>query len=260
MISMPLFKQNWKSNIKMLVVFTIALCVFITVMCYVFTPAALDGLQKVDTGLVGNLLGGANTLIGFVGNSFFAIMAIIFPMIYSIMVGNKLIAEKVDQGTMAGLLATPNKRIKIIFTCALFFILSLIAMWLIVFLIGVLAANIFQPGHLDINAFCRLCFGCFLYHFVISGICFFSSTIFNTSKMAVSIGGGISLFFFLVNLIVKLSSDLDILKYFTLNTLFDTTKLISGDQYIGNLIIMFSLGAVLYIGSLIIFPKKDLPL
>lgn len=260
MISLPLFIQNWKTHIKLLTLFTLALCLFITLMCNVFTPSALNGLNNVNSGIVENMLGEVNSLIGFIGNSFFALMAIIFPMLYTIIVGTKLIAEKIDHGTMAGLLSTPIKRINIILTDVTFFILSLLLMWLVVFLVGYLAASIFQPSALNVSAYCRLCIGCFLYHFVISSICFCTSTIFNSTKMSLSIGGGISLTFFLINLIVKLSNDLDVIKYFTLNTLFDTAKLISGNGYMENLIILLFIGTVLYITSLVIFQKKDLPL
>ena len=259
-ISLPLFKQNWLSNLNLLILITLALCVFITVMCNVFTPSTLDSLQGADGGLIGNIVGGVHSLVEFIGNSFFAIMAIIFPMLYSIVVANKLMVEKVEQGTMAGLLATPTKRITIVSTNALFFILSLVLMWLVVFIVGVLAANVFQPDALDVDAFARLCIGCFLYHFVISSICFCASTIFNTTQVSLGLGGGISLFFFLVNLIMKLSNELDFLKYFTLNTLFDTTALISGEGYIENLIILLLIGTILYLTSIIIFPRKDLPL
>ena len=260
MISLPLFKQNWKSNIRFLMLFTLALCIFITVMSNVFTPTTIDSLQGAGGMVIGNILNGVNSLVDFFGNSFFAIMAILFPMLYSIIVGNKLVAEKVDQGSMAGLLATPTKRIKIILTNAVFFILSLILMWLIVFGVGVAAAHIFQPGELHIDAFARLCIGCFLYHFAISSICFCASSIFNTTKTALSIGGGISLFFFLDGLIVKLSSDLDALKYFTLNTLFDTKTLIAGEGYALDFVILICLGIFLYLTSFVVFTKKDLPL
>ena len=259
-ISLPLFKQVWLSNLKVLILVTLALCVFITVMCNVFTPTTLNSLQSAEGSLIGNIVGGVDSLVGFIGNSFFAIMAIIFPMLYSIFVGNKLMAEKVEQGTMAGLLATPTKRITIVLTSALFFILSIILMWLVVFIVGVVAANTFQPDALNVDAFARLCIGCFLYHFVISSICFCTSTIFNTTQASLGIGGGISLFFFLVNLIMKLSNELDYLKYLTLNTLFDTTSLISGEGYVENLIILLLMGIVLYAISIVIFPRKDLPL
>ncbi|MCI9176656.1 MAG: hypothetical protein HFH49_17370 [Lachnospiraceae bacterium] len=55
-------------------------------------------------------------------NSFYALMAIMFPMVYSIMAGSRLIAEKIDKGNMAGFLSTPTTRLKITISSAVYFI------------------------------------------------------------------------------------------------------------------------------------------
>ena len=97
-------------------------------MTNVFTPATVDQLQSATEGTIAaNILTGNGTLIGFMANSFYALMAIIFPMAYSIMLGNRLIAERVDKGSMAGFLSTPTTRSQITVTSALYLVLSLIA-------------------------------------------------------------------------------------------------------------------------------------
>lgn len=260
-ISFPLFSQISKSNIKFLAAFTVVLCVFLIVMCSVFTPSMIESLESSTDGtVINNLLGKTNTLIGFMSNSFYTLMAIIFPMVYSIMVGNRLIAEKVDHGSMACLLSTPTTRRQISLTSSLYFILSLIIMWLVATVIGIVAANIFQPDALDVETFISMNIGCFLYHFVISSICFAASCIFNSSKSSLTVGAGIPLTFFVINLFIKLSENLDWLKYFTLNTLFDTNKILEGSGYGSDFIIMLIIGIILYCIGIIIFDKKDLPL
>ena len=210
--------------------------------------------------MIGNLFGGNHTLIGFMANSFYALMAIIFPMVYSIMVGNRLVAEKIDRGSMACLLSTPTTRLQIILTSALYFILSLTLMWSVATIVGIIAANIFQPDALDIKTFISMNIGCFLYHFVISSICFCSSCLFNTSKKSLTFGAGIPLAFFVINLFIKLSENLDWLKYFTLNTLFNTQKIIEGSGFENDFIVLLVTGIVLYLIGIIVFNKKDLPL
>ncbi len=111
MFSFPYFRQIVKSNIKFLAAFTLVLCVFLIVMTNVFTPEAVSGLQSATEGtLAAQILTGNGTLISFMANSFYALMAIVFPMVYSIIVGNRMIAEKVDKGSMAGFLSTPTKQ------------------------------------------------------------------------------------------------------------------------------------------------------
>ena len=50
----------------------------------------------------------------------------ILPLVFSIMLANKLIMGYIDNGSMAYLIATPNTRFKIVFTQALFLIISLL--------------------------------------------------------------------------------------------------------------------------------------
>lgn len=261
MFSFPYFKQIIKSNIKFLLAFTLILCIFLTVMSCVFTPETMDGLQSISEGtLVSNILTGNGTLIGFMSNSFYALMAIIFPMVYSIMVGNRMIAEKIDKGSMAGFLSTPTTRLQITFTSAIYFIFSLVMMWSIASIVGIVAANYFQPDALDVDIFLMLNVGAFLYHLVISGICFCSSCIFNTSKNSLTFGVGIPLSFFVISMFLKLSSDLEFLKYFTLNTLYDTQSILFGSGYTNDFIIMFVSAIILYVVGIVWFQKKDLPL
>jgi ABC-2 type transport system permease protein len=230
-------------------------------MSYVFTPETINGLHSATEGkIISNVFSDNGTLVGFMANSFYALMAIIFPMVYSIMVGNRMIAEKIDKGSMAGFLSTPTTRLQITFTSAVYFVLSLAVMWGIASIIGIVAANAFQPNALDVNTFLILNIGALLYHLVISGICFCSSCIFNSSKNSLTLGAGIPLFFFVISMFLKLSTDLDFLKYITLNTLFDTQKILSGSGYTVEFITMGISAIILYTVGIVWFEKKDLPL
>ena len=98
MINFSYLKQTARSNLKFLLAFTAVLCVFVTIMTNVFTPAVMEETQSgIEGTVLANILTGNGTLIGFMSNSFYALMAILFPMVYSIMVGNRLIAEKIDK-------------------------------------------------------------------------------------------------------------------------------------------------------------------
>lgn len=261
MFSFPYFRQIVKSNVKFLCVFTAVLCGFLVAMTNLFTPGTMNNLQSAVSGTaLGNIFTGNGTLVGFMSNSFYALMAIIFPMVYSIMVGNRLIAEKIDKGNMAGFLSTPTTRLQIVMSSAIYLIGSLAVMWGLVSAAGIVFANIFQPDALDINAFLRLNMGAFLYHLVISGICFCSSCIFNTSKNSLIFGAGIPLYFFVMSLFIKLSENLDFLKYLTLNTLFDTQDLLAGSGYGEAFILMGFYAVMLYAIGIVYFCEKDLPL
>lgn len=92
-MNLPYFKYVVRSNIKFLGAFTLVLCIFVAVMINVITPATIDSLQQTTEGtFAANILAGDGTLLGFMSNSFYAVMAVIFPMVYSIAVGNRLAA------------------------------------------------------------------------------------------------------------------------------------------------------------------------
>lgn len=261
MFNAPYFAHLTRSNLKFLAAFTLVLCLFLTVMANVFTPETVTDLQSAARGTIASqILTGNGTLIGFMANSFYALMAIIFPMVYSILTGNRLVAEKVDKGSLAGFLSTPVTRLRIVLTSTLYLLISLIVMWGLTSLVGLLAAEAFQPGALDRETFLLMNAGAFLYHLAVSSICFCSSCIFNTSRNSLTFGAGLPLLFFVISLLRKLSPDLDFLKYFTLNTLFDTEAILQGSGYAADFAILACLSAVLYAVGILWFKEKDLPL
>lgn len=261
MISIPYFRQIVKSNVKFLGAFTLVLCVFLIVMTNVFTPETVTNLQSATAGTIAaNILTGNGTLIGFMANSFYALMAILFPMVYAILVGNRMIAEKIDKGNMAGFLSTPTTRLQIVGSSALYLILSLAVMWGISSVVGIVAANEFQPDALDIDAFLMLNLGAFLFHLAVSSICFCASCLFNSSKNSLTLGAGLPLCFFVINLFMKLSDSLDFLKYFTLTTLFDPQTIIEGSGYTADFVLLLLIALCLYTAGIVWFQKKDLPL
>ncbi len=253
MINIPYFKKVAKSNIGLWAIITLALCAFMGVMVLVFTPDTM--------GAMGGLFNPVNSsLIGFMASSFYAMMAIIFPMVYSIIVGNNLVAKKVDDGSMAGYLSTPVPRIKIISSNALYLSLSMLAMWIVVTVFGAVLANTTQPDALDMEKFILLNLGAFLFQLAISGICFASSCIFNRSKNSLLLGAGLPLGFFVLSLLVKMADSLSFLKYFTLTSLYDTSAVLTGGTFVPQFVILGIIAAVLYAFGIAYFNKKNLPL
>ena len=207
----------------------------------------------------GKLLSGS-TLVGFMSNSFYAVMAIIFPMSFAILMGNGLIAAQVDRGTMTCYLSTPVGRNRISVTSALCMIFYIVMIWVVASIVGLIVAELAQPDELDRAVFLKLNLGAVLYHLAVGGICFLASCIFNRSSHSLVLGCGLPLFFFVMNLLLKLSEDLEVLKYFTMNTLFDTQAVVSGGSYGWKFAAMGLIAAVCYMSGIVIFRRKDLPI
>lgn len=112
----------------------------------------------------------------------------------------------------------------------------------------------------DMETYLWLNIGCCLLILAFSAIGFFASCLFNRSKNAMAIGGGLPFAFFVISIIVEMSENLENLKYITLTTLFDTQEiLVLGDFGVG-LAVLAGIAAVLYAAGCVIFTQKDLPL
>jgi len=260
MFSKPLLNHTIKSNFKLFGIITCILLLLITVIMSVFVPSTIEDIKNASVGATINPLGDISSLIAFIANQFYGMMAIIFPMIYSIIIGNKLIAGQVDKGSMAYNLSTPTTRTQITSTSALYLIGSLVVMFALIAFIGTSVATIIQPDVIDYGAFLMLTLGCFLLQFAISGIAFFSSCFFNNSSKSLSFGVGMPLAFFALKLVSGMSDKLEFLKYFSLNSLYDTTAIMDGEGYAIKLIVLAAIGVILYVASINVFKKKDLPL
>ena len=110
MFSKALFKQAVRSNYKIFLIFLAVLCLYLAAVCAVFTPQALGEMGGlVDSlGAMGNMLGDMNSVTGFIGQMYFGLIAVLFPMIYCIITGNRLVAAKVDSGSMAACSPLPS--------------------------------------------------------------------------------------------------------------------------------------------------------
>jgi ABC-2 type transport system permease protein len=259
-ISGPLLKQIVKSNFKLFIVLTGVACVLLLIILIVFTPSTMESIAASSGNMPFNPLGNISTLIDFLANQYFGMMALILPMIYVIAVGNKMIAGQVDAGSMAYNLSAPVTRTQVTFANALFLCGSLAAMFGFIAGVGIGAASVIQPGILNNNAFLRLALGDFALQFAITGIVFCSSCIFNRSSRSLILGAGLPVLFFVANLMVGMSKDLEFFKYFSLISLFDKDALIQGAGYLPGVALLIGLGLALAGAGMKVFKEKDLPL
>lgn len=266
MINISLFKQSFKSNYKIILGFMLIMAMYFTVIVEMFDPDNLESMQKMFEALPKEMMSAFGmtltntTLIGFMSSYYYGFIAIIFPMLFSIIVANRLIAKLVDKGSMSYLLSTPNTRMKIATTQGAFLIFGITSIMIFITCLGVFVCESIHPGLLDIDKFLLLNFVTWLLQLAISGICFVSSCIFNETKNSLMFGAGIPIGFFVIQMLSNVSDKLDDLKYLTLMTFLDTDKIIEGSSMATNIIVLAILTVILYLIGIAIFKKKDLPL
>ena len=208
-----------------------------------------------------------------IGSIFFRIAGLLLPMIFVIMASNNLIAGQVDSGSMAYVLSTPTKRRTVTITQMAYLISSLLVMFLLTTLTSVVCLAIVNSADITITygEIILLNLGAFVTMLAVSGICFLSSSWFNRSKMSMSVGGGLTMFFLVATILGLFGSSvipsairIDAMKFFnyiSIITLFDATSILAGTTtFIWKLAILVAIAVVCYTISIIKFDKKDLPL
>ena len=265
MISIPLLRATAKYNFGIWLIFAFILALYISIIISMFDPDTLSSMNAYLETLPPQLLAAMHfegtdpSLLGFVAAYFYGFLILLFPLIYSIIMADRMIAKYVDNGSMAFLLSTPNSRIKIALTQAVFLLSSLLLLIGFVTLVGVVVSQALFPNELDIPRFIRLNLGVVLLHSSLSGIGFFTSCLFDETKHSLAWGGGILVAFLLIQMLASADEQLSNLKYLSLMTLFAPSKIITGEDNVPCAFLALSIIAlILYSGGVYIFSKKDL--
>lgn len=207
-----------------------------------------------------------------IGSMFFKMAGILLPIVFIIMTANNLMASQVDSGSMAYVLSTPTKRKTVSLTQMAYLVTSLFAMFLCTMIVGLICLAIVGDAvSITYGQMALLSLGAFITMFAISGICFLASSWFNRSKLSMSIGGGLSMFFFVATILGLFGSStvpsmmrIDAMKafnYLSIISLFDTVSVLEGTvSFIWKLAILLVVGVTTYTLSLFKFKNKDLPL
>lgn len=268
MLSGPLFRQTFKSQIKMLVIFAAILAMYMSVEITMYNPDSMEGIQQMMDMLPQQMIsamnldvGAESSLVGFLGSYFYGFIVIMVPMIFNIIASNNAAAKLVDSGAMACLLSAPNSRTRVILTQALALILSNILLMAFVTVMGIAVSQAMFLGDLDVKAFLLVNAGALLLQLAVSAIGFFASCLFNESRLSLALGGGLPVLFLVLMMLSGVSEDLDAVRYTTMYSLFDPAEIIAGGDSVGlclgGLALIF---VVLYALGILIFRKKDLPL
>ena len=217
-------------------------------------------------------IGQADLYTLIVGSIFYKLAGLLLPIIYMIMASNNLISGQVDSGSMAYVLSTSTKRSTVVFTQAVYLIGSLFAMFSLTTVTGCICLS-FVPEDITLTYgnLILLNVGAFFVLLALSGLCFFTSCIFDRSKRSMAIGGGLSIFALVAAMLGLFGSPvipsvvrLEALNYFnytTIISLFDVISIIEGrDAFIWKYAILAALGLLGYLAGAVRFTKKDLPL
>ena len=202
-------------------------------------------------------------IVAMMIQQFYTLFSFLVPVIFIAIVGNKLVAAQVDDGSLSCALSSRIKRNQFSCTQAFCFAGSLLLTYLLLTLVGLIVIPA-TGASLEIPQFLLLNLGSFVLNFAFSGIAFFASCFFNSSRYSLAFGAGIPLFSLLMEMIANLAvtnSAFEPFKYLTLNSLFNMEDILAySPKMIWEFLLPFFLALSGYIGGILVFKKKDLPL
>lgn len=264
MMSIPLFKRNLIIGMKLMIPFIAILTMYNSIIIWMYDPElskSLDQFQEIMPQMMAavGMTGATGTMIEFINTYLYGFIMLFVPLIFIILLVNRLIMKYVDDGSIACLLATPNSRKKIIVTQMVSVAVLITLLLVIMAGIGLGCSEVMFPGKLHIGKYILLNVSTLLLDFAISGICILAACIFNENKWYMAIGAGLPLLFYVIQMMANMGEDLKKLEYFTLFTLMPGRKIVEGESGILlPLAVLFVIGVLLYIVGQVCFRKKDL--
>lgn len=265
-MNVTLFKKEMKSNRILLIIFLGVLSMYAVMITMMFDPKLGDSLRMMSDSMpqLFSAFGMANvgsTLIEFVTGYLYGILFTALPGVYIIILANKLAAKYVDNGSMAYLLAVPQKRRKIILTQGIFLLMNLVVMTAYCTALILAAGGILFPGKMDVQGFLRVNVGLLGLLVFFAGACFCASCFCNESKNSSAVSTAIVVYTILVQMLSQAGDKFENLKYATPLTLFQIKGLIVSDtQAWAACAVLYIVGLVLMGVGIARFSKRDLPL
>lgn len=284
--------EKFAESAELLAESDVGLDVYITNFEYVYVLGTTEGVFTGDTLDVSTMMTNMFEMMGMssdmlntmtemdtsamLNQMYFTIMCLLPIILFIIFAGNELFVDQVDKGSMAYVLSTPTKRSTVVITQLIYMIVTPLIVVGCGFITRLVATQAFA-GDVDIAKYAALYGGIYLLAEAMASICYMASCVFNLSKNAMALGGGLNVWFFLCSLLGMFGSEtmvsmgmgtemLGVFNNLTIVGLFDVEALGTvGSEavdyaFVPKLIALVVIAVVCYAIGAVRFQKKDLPL
>lgn len=248
-MSAVLFQKEYRSNYKLLILFAAVLTMYTAMIISMFDPELGKSLAMMMENMEGifsafGMADPGTTLLEFQINYLFGFLYVAFPMIWIILLVNRLMIRYVEKGTMSCLLASPNSRMKIARTQAAVLYSNILILAIYLTALGISLSQAMFPGELEVQSYILAMAGLLGLLFSLGGICFLSACACREPRYALGIGSGICVLSVLIQMVSQVGDKFGFLKYMTLLTLFDPNGLTSGktEAFLGTAV-LYVIGA-----------------
>lgn len=270
-MNLPLLKQMLKINMKGVSNYAFGSAFYIIIMFWLYpgiadnSGALNDLLASMPDGVVSafNIQGGFGSMEAFISGEYYGLILPILLSIFTIMVSTGLMARLVDQGSMAYLLSTPTSRRRIAATQASVLAIGLLLILFITTAAGYLGYVWFIGDQYEFNSnrFLLLNVVALTLFLALGGIAFLISALMNDEKKALGTSGVIVFGMFGLDMLGKISENVEWLRYLSLFSLYKPSEIATGggDPLFSSIILLL-IGLIAFIAGIAAFSKRDLPL
>lgn len=233
-MNLALFKREMKHSWKLFLIFGLILTIYITMIISMYDPELADALEQFER-LMPELMSavgmtGANDTLGsFMSSYLYGMILLVFPMVFSVIRANGLIAKYVDHGSMVSLLAAPVRRIRIVITQYVVLVFGIFLLLAYCTVLEYAAAQWLFPDELILEELLRLNAGLFCLQVFLGSFCFMCSCIFSDTKYSMVFGAGIPVFMYVLQMLANMGGKLEKIKYMTCFSLFRPEPIMKAD-------------------------------
>ncbi|WP_016886404.1 ABC transporter permease subunit [Bacillus licheniformis] len=270
-MNLSLYKQMLRTNMKGIMSYGVGSAFYILLILGIYPSIAgnAEDIEKMIKSMPEGFLNafgfenGLGNLEDFISGEYYGLIFIVTLSIFSVMLSTKLLAKRVDQGSMAYILSAPTTRGKVAFTQAAVLTTGLLIIMAVTTAAGLAGYHLMLGGDYDFNVsrFLVLNLLGFLLFFAVGGISFLFSAISNDEKRALGLSGGITFLFFSFDLLGKLSEKTEWLRSLSVFSLFRPGDIVNGSTDIAQVsLVLAAVGFAAFALSILIFKKRDLPL
>ena len=262
-----MLKKEFKFNLKSFIIWTSVLIIMFLVVFLVYpyivtdeTVKSLDEMLKVfPSELIKAFnmdITSINSAYGWLKSEGFMFVLLIVGL-YSSILGSNIVLKEENDKTIEYLGSLPIKRTKIMSNKIIVSITYIFLMTIVLGLFNYIALLI--SGDFNQKEYLLLSITPLFVGLPLFGLNLFISTFLHKTKKTIGISLGLVFIFYLLNVLSELSSNVEILKYFSIYTLADTRGIVS-NQAINPMMIIISviITGVLLLLSYSRYNKKEL--
>jgi hypothetical protein len=257
-MSFPLFKFFIKNNWRLWLIMALVSSFYLGAIALMATdPMIISALDFLNMALQIGAIAEAEAAAMVTVALGYGFACVVITMIYYILISNILVNKAVDNNSLSAHLSLNISRKKYITTAAVFLCVSVFALYLVLFFVGLLCLSKYE-GSFDVGNFISANLTVCLCAVMAAMLSFACSAGFSGTRLGMSLLAGVPVAF---ALFLVMSMYIEPLKWLTPFGWFNASEIYTGAASLWWLfpVVFIAISAAAYVATLKIFNRKQIP-